>query len=208
MKNLSFFLLLSFFIFSCQTQNQTENPLVAKHQVQYDATKSKMLANKSDILRLIQQLPPGYQNAIQKGITSIEKYDLAEFLQNEKMGEEGLLMLFQSVNQFNENIEGTRNFKATAEQTEMYNLFKNRLIENRRFVDPFIAICEKSRDPNQLSSGLFLRKVMQYEIHEFVQNTFIGNDEFENTFTEVNDNWADFINNMVMITAETELSGK
>lgn len=208
MKNLYFLLFLSFFFFSCQTQHQTENPLVAKHQVQYEATKSKMLANKSDILRLIQQLPPGYQNAIQKGITSIEKYDLAEFLQNEKMGEEGLLMLFQSVNQFNENIEGTRNFKATAEQTEMYDLFKNRLIENRRFVDPFIAVCEKSRDPNQLSSGLFLRKVMRYEIHEFVQNTFIGNDEFEKTFTEVNDNWADFINNMVMITAETELSGK
>ena len=207
MKNLHFLLLLSFTIFSCQTQNQTENPLVAKHQVQYEATKSKMLANKNDILRLIQQLPPGYQNAIQKGITSIEKYDLATFLQKEKMGEEGLLMLFESVNQFNENIETTRNFKATAEQTEMYNLFKNRLIENRRFVDPFVAVCEKSKDPNQLSSGLFLRKVMRYEIHEFVQNTFIGNDEFEKTFTEVNENWVEFMNNMVMITAETERLG-
>ncbi len=208
MKNFHFLLLLSFFIFSCQTQNQTENPLVAKHQVQYEATKSQMLANKADILRLIQQLPSGYQNAIQKGITSVEKYDLATFLQNEKMGEEGLLMLFQSVNQFIENIEGTRNFKATTEQTEMYNLFKNRLMDNKRFVDPFIAVCEKSKDPNQLSSGLFLKKVMQYEIHEFVQNTFIGNDEFEKTFTEVDENWEDFINNMMMITAGTELSGK
>ena len=77
MKNLHFVLLFSFFIFSCQIQNQTENPLVAKHQVQYEATKSKMLANKSDIIRLIEQLPPGYQNAIQKGIASIEKYDLS-----------------------------------------------------------------------------------------------------------------------------------
>lgn len=208
MKNLHFLLLLSFVIFSCQTQTKTENPLVAKYQAQYDATKSQMLDNKSDILRLIQQLPPGYQNAIQKGITSIEKYDLAGFLQNEKMEEEGLLLVFQSVNQFLENIEGTRNFKATTAQTEMYNLFKNRLIENARFIDPYIAVCEKSKDPDQLSSGLFLRKVMQYDIHEFVQNTFIRNDEFEKTFSEVNENWAEFMNNMVMITAETELSGK
>ncbi|MFK8008643.1 MAG: hypothetical protein AB8H03_19955 [Saprospiraceae bacterium] len=206
MKNLYFLFLISFVIFSCQTQ--TENPLVAKYQTQYKATKSKMLANKTDILQLIQQLPVSYQNAIQKGITSIEKYDLATFLENEKMDEQGLQMLFQSINQFIENIEGTRNFKATTEQTEMYNLFKNRLIENRRFVDPFIAICQKSKDPNQMSSGLFLKKVMQYDIHEFVQNTFIGNDEFEKTFIEVNENWGEFISNMMMITTETELSGK
>ena len=117
-------------------------------------------------------------------------------------------MLFQSVNQFLENIEGSRNFKATAEQTKMYNLLKNRLLENRKLVDQFIAACEKSKDPNQLSSGLFLKKVMQYDIHEFVQNTFIGNDEFEKTFTEVNENWGEFISNMIMIAAETELSGQ
>lgn len=206
MKNLLILCLISLVFFSCQTQ--TENPLVAKYQTQYDTTKSKMLANKSDILQLIQQLPPNYQTAIQEGITSIEKYDLATFLKNEKMEEEGLVMLFQSINQFIENVEGTRNFKATAEQTEMYNLFKNRLIENKRFVDPFIAACEKSKDPNQLSSGLFLKKVMQYDIHEFVQNTFIGNEEFENTFTEMDENWGEFISNVMMMTAESELSGK
>ena len=202
------FLLLSFSFFSCQNQTKTENPLVAKHHVQYEATKSQVMANKSDITRLIQQLPLNYQSAIQKGITSIEKYNLADFLKKEKMDEQGLLMLFQSINQFLENIEGTRNFKATAEQTEMYNLFKNRLLENRRFVDPFIAACEKSRDPNQLSSALFLKKVMQYDIHGFVQNTFIRKDEFEKTFTEVDENWGDFITNMMMITAGAELDGK
>lgn len=205
MKNLHFFL-ITLFIFSCQTQS--ENPLVGKYNVQYEATKRQMIANKPDITRLIQQLPPNYQSAVQKGITAIEKYDLSGFLQNENMNEEGLLMLFQSVNQFLENIEGTRNFKATAEQTEMYNLFKSRLEENKGYVDPFIAAGEKSKDPNQLSSALFLKKVMQYDIHEFVQNTFIGKDEFEKTFTEANENWGDFISNMIMITAETELLGK
>ncbi|MFK7775087.1 MAG: hypothetical protein AB8F94_23300 [Saprospiraceae bacterium] len=208
MKYLYFLFFLSITILSCQTQSQTENPLVAKYQTQYEATKSKMLANKPDILRLIQQLPLEYQDAIQKGIISIEKYDLAGFLQNEKMDEENLLMVFESINEFLEDIEGTRNFKATAEQTEMYNLFKNRLIENRRFVDPFIAVCEKSNDPNQLSSGLFLKKVMQYDIHEFVQNTFIGKEAFNKTFAEMNESWGDFIANMMMISAETELSGK
>ena len=194
MKSLHFFLLATFFILSCQTQ--TENPLVAKHQAQYDLTKTQMLANKSEILRIIQQLPPGYQDAIQKGIGAIEKYDLAEFLKNEKMNEEGLLQVFESINEFLENIEGTQNFKATTEQTEMYNLFRNRLIENTKFVDPFIAACEKSKDPNQLASGLFLKKVMQYDIHNFVQNTFIEKEEFEQTFSEVNENWDEFITNI------------
>ena len=206
MKNLFFLFLFSFSIFSCQTP--TENPLVAKYNVQYEATKRQMIANKSDVTRLIQQLPPNYQSAIQKGINAIEKYDLAAFLKDEKMNEEGLLMLFQSVNQFLENIEGTRNFKATAEQTEMYNLFKTRLEENKRYINPFIAAGKKSKDPNQLSSALFLKKVMQYDIHEFVQNTFIGKDEFEKTFSGANENWEDFISNMIMITEETDFLGK
>ena len=167
-----------------------------------------MLANKPDIIRLIQQLPKGYQRAIEKGISSIERYDLITFLENEKLDEEGLLMLFQSVEQFLENIENTHNFRATMEQTEMYNLFRNRLIENGRFIDSFITICEKSKDPNQLSSGLFLKKVMLYDIHDFVQNTFIGNDEFKKTFMEVDENWEDFISNVMMLTAENDIIGK
>lgn len=206
MKNIFFLLLFSFTIFTCQTQ--IEHPLVAKYNVQYEATKRQMIANKSDITRLIKQLPLNYQSAIQKGITAIEKYDLNDFLKNEKMNEEGLLMLFNSVNQFLENIEGTRNFKATAEQTEIYDLFKNRLEENKKYVDPFIAAGEKSKDPNQLSSALFLKKVIQYDIHEFVQNTFIGKEEFEKTFTEVNESWEEFISNLILISGESELLGK
>lgn len=206
MKNIFFLLLFFFLIFTCQTQ--TEHPLVSKYNVQYEATKRQMIANKSDIKRLIQQLPPNYQTAIKKGITSIEKYDFNDFLQKEKMNEEGLLMLFNSINEFLENIEGTRNFKATAEQTEMFNLFKSRLLENKRYVDPFIVASEKSKDPNQLSSALFLKKVMQYDIHEFVQNTFIGNDEFEKTFMEVNASWEEFISNLIMIAGDSEYLGK
>lgn len=206
MKNLHFFLFLFFSIFSCQTQ--TENSLVAKHQEEYNLIKTQIRSNKSDIIRLTQQLPPSYQDAIQKGISSIEKYDLAEFLQKEKMNEEGLLMLFQSINQFIENIEATLNFEATTEQIEMYNLFKSRLIENKRYVDHFIAACEKSNDPNQLASGLFLKKVMEYDIYRFVQNTFVEKEEFEKTFTEVNENWEEFLVNIMEVASGVDLSEK
>ncbi len=202
MKNFFSVFLFSLTIFSCQTQ--TENPLVAKYNVQYEATKRQVIANKSDINGLIQQLPPAYQSAIQKGIIAIEKYDLNEFLQSENMSEEGLLLLFQSIDQFLNNIKATRNFKAKAEQKEMYNLFKSRLEENKRYVDKFIAAGEKSKDPNQLSSALFLEKVMQYDIQEFVQNTFIGKEDFEKTFTEVNENWDEFISNLIVIVGESE----
>ena len=59
-----------------------------------------------------------------------------------------------------------------------------------------------------MSSGLFLKKVMLYDIHEFVQNTFIGNDEFKKTFMEVDENWEDFISNVMMLTAENDIIGK
>ena len=203
-KHLFFF--LSFSIFSCQTQS--ENPLVAKYNAQYQASKRQLIANKSDITRLIQQLPFDYQAAIYSGITAIEKHDLTDFLKKEKVEEEGLLMLFQSVDQFLEDIEATRNFKATTTQTEMYNLYKNRLIESKSIIVPYIAACEKSKDPNQLSSGLFLKKVMQYDINGFVQNTFIGKDEFEKTFKDVNENWEGFIDLLMMENFRTELPRK
>lgn len=206
MNNLLFFFFFSLLLFSCQTQ--TENPLVAKYHIEYEAIKSQTMAQKSDIIRLVKQLPPNYQNAIQQGITAIEQYDLSEFLQKEKMNEEGLSLLFQSIRQFLEDIEKTKNFKATANQTEMYNLFKKRLLENKKSIDPFIAACEKSNNPDQLNSGIFLKKVMQYDIHQFVQNTFIGTNEFENTFSEVNQNWDEFITNVMMINMETELLRK
>lgn len=206
MEKIIFFFTILLFIFSCQ--NTSNQSLAQKYHTQYEVAQQIVKENQSDFSILIQQFPPEYQDAIKKGMASIEKYNLLEFLENEKINEEGLLQLFLNIDQFVISIEETKNFVATIEQEELYNSFQNQLLTNKKDIEEYIEVMKKSSDFSKKQNARFLKKVMENDIQTFVQTTFISIGELEKSLSEVNNHWEEFIANVKQVKILSESGEK
>lgn len=206
MKKIIFLLSILLFIFSCQ--NSSNQSLAQKYKTHYEVAQQIVKENQGDFLVLIQQFPPEHQDAIKKGLASIEKYSLIEFLEKEKINEEGLLQLFVNIDQFVLNLEEAHNFVASFEQENLYNAFQQRLVDNREDIENYIKVMKKSSDFAQKKNAQFLEQVMKNDIQEFVQNTFISIGELEKSLAEVNNNWDEFFTNVKQVKIGTESKEK
>ena len=207
MKQTFLFIFLSLCFFACNSPNNTTkstsaNPaLVAKHEARYKAIQQRVAQYEFDLNRLFEHLPAQQKEPMIESISIIQKYDLNALFGEKRVKEGELTQLMGNIEQFLNKLELARQFVPEEKHRKTYDELHAKIIENKDDIESLIRTAKTKNTPNDMASALFFQKLLDYNnIDDFLANSVVTKEEFENEVGEMNEQWAVILPNILVNT--------
>ena len=192
------FFLLAVFIFGC-------SQMTNKYEPRYNLIKEKIRNNRKNIESMLSQLPHNYQREMKESIDLVESNSVIGFLNKTKMSNQNFELFLKSVEKFISRLEAAKSFVPDKSQRELYDELRRKVLEREEDVRKLIESLRNSNNVPDITLKVFLTKILNCEIEEFLSKSIMTEEEFDKQIKDFIENWELFETRLALMNFDKEL---